>query len=93
MVTWAWLSDEVRDDIHKSGRVLSKQEWKSGDNLFFNDFVTPYGHLKEVIRDLKNLFPNEIATSLRRHQDSSVRKVNRWVGVDYYKSDNMKEIA
>ncbi len=69
-VTWAWLSETVRNEVHKTGRGLEQHEWQCGPHLFANDFVTPYGTIKHVVKDLAtNLFPNEIATSLRRHPD------------------------
>jgi len=91
LVTWAWLSDEVQAEIHKTGRALQRSEWRSGENLFFNDFVTPYGTMKPVLRDFtKNVFPMEIATSLRRNADGSVRRINRWIGANYLQSERGK---
>ena len=82
MVTWAWLSQEVEQEIHQTGRALGEDEWQSGERLFFNDWVTPYGNTREAIRDMThNVFPNEEASSLRRNHDGSVRKINRWTGI------------
>lgn len=80
MVTWAWLSEEVEADIHETGRALTHTEWKCGDRLFFNDWITPYRNTREVLLDMmENIFPTEpFATSLKRNQDGSVRYVNRW---------------
>ena len=86
LVTWAWLSSPALKEIHESGRAVAENEWKSGDNLFFNDFITPYGNMKEVLLDFTtNIFPNEVATSLRRRPDGTIRRVNRWIGVNYQK--------
>lgn len=83
MVTWAWLNADVEKDVHATGRALTREEWKCGDRLFFNDWITPYDNIKDVTRDLThNIFANEVATSLRRNPDSSVRRVNRWTGVN-----------
>lgn len=83
MVTWAWLSEEVEADVHQTGRALSKDEWNCGGRLFFNDWITPYNNIREVVLDMRqNVFPNEVATSLRRNPDGSVRRINRWTGVD-----------
>lgn len=82
MVTWAWVSAEVQADVHSTGRSLMQDEWRSGDRLFFNDWVTPYNNIREIVHDMThNIFPNEIATSLRRNMDGAVRRVNRWTGV------------
>jgi cytolysin-activating lysine-acyltransferase len=84
MVTWAWLSEEVERDVHASGRSLVDAEWQSGDRLFFNDFVAPYGNAKGVLHELTHtIFPDRCASSLQRNMDGSVRKVQRWIGVNY----------
>lgn len=83
MVTWAWLSEEVERDVHATGRALRDHEWTCGDRLFCNDWITPYGNLREIAHDMAhNIFPDEIATSLRRNPDGSVRRINRWTGVN-----------
>jgi len=84
MVTWAWLNEAVEADVHSTGRALFHKEWKSGDRLFFNDWITPYGGIRNYVRDcMENVFPNElVATSLRRNMDGSVRRVNRWTGLN-----------
>lgn len=83
MVTWAWLSEEVERDVHTTGRALERGEWSGGDRLFFNDWITPYGNIKEALHDMTHHhFPNEVATSLRRHHDGSMRSINRWTGVN-----------
>jgi len=88
MVTWAWLSEAIEEEVHATGRALALHEWECGNRLFFNDWVTPYGNIQEVLRDMTcNLFPNEIATSLRRNQDGSVRRINRWTGANIRRFD------
>ena len=87
MVTWAWLSDEVECDVLATGRALTEEEWNCGDRLFFNDWVTPHNNIREVLHDMThNIFPDEIATSLRRNPDGSVRRVNRWTGINLRKA-------
>lgn len=82
MVTWAWLSAKVEREIHATGRSLTRQEWKCGNRLFFNDWVTPYNNIREVLHDMTHtVFPNEIATSVRRNCDGSVRRISRWTGI------------
>ncbi|MEC3862328.1 toxin-activating lysine-acyltransferase [Mesobacterium sp. TK19101] len=87
LVTWAWLSEEVQHDVHKTGRALTEDEWNCGDRLFFNDWITPYDNIREVLHDMThNIFPDEVATSLRRNPDGTVRRVNRWTGVNLRKT-------
>ncbi|PWQ93256.1 toxin-activating lysine-acyltransferase [Leucothrix pacifica] len=87
MVTWAWLNETVEKDIHTTGRALTRDEWNCGDRLFFNDWITPYDNIREVLHDMtNNIFPDEVATSLRRRQDGTVRRINRWTGVNLRKA-------
>ncbi len=87
LVTWAWLSQDVEHDVHTTGRALTQGEWACGDRLFFNDWITPYANIREVLHDMThNIFPDEVATSLRRHRDGSTRSVNRWTGVNRRKA-------
>lgn len=78
MVTWARLSDAVEADVLETGRALDLDEWACGPNLFFNDFIAPYGTKSAIVRDLRNVFPGETGSSLRRTEGAAVRKVNRW---------------
>lgn len=88
LVTWAWLTADVETDIHATGRALQHDEWNFGDRLFFNDWITPYDNIREVLHDMThNIFPNEIATSLRRNSNGTVRRVNRWTGVNLRKAE------
>lgn len=90
MVTWAWLSDEVLQDVLTSGRALAPDEWNCGSQHFFNDWVTPHTNVREIMHDMThNVFPDTIATSLRRYPDGSVRRINRWTGVNVRSRDRL----
>ena len=81
MVTWAWLSQEVEQAIHQTGRALAEDEWQSGDRLFFNDWIAPYGNIRAAMGDIAtHVFPDKTATSIRRNIDGSIRKINYWTG-------------
>ncbi len=83
LVTWAWVTPKVEAEIHKTGRALTHDEWNCGNQMFVNDWITPYNNIREIARDMKqNVFPDSTATSLRRNSDGSVRRVCRWAGVN-----------
>ena len=87
MVTWAWLSEDVEREVHATGRALAQTEWRSGDRHFFNDWITPYGNIREVMHDIShNVFPDTVASSLRRNANGTVRRINRWTGVNLRKA-------
>jgi cytolysin-activating lysine-acyltransferase len=91
MVTWAWLSESLEREIHETGRALRAEEWNSGTRLFFNDWISPYNNMREVSQDMAcNMFPDETATSLRRNMDGTVRRINRWTGVNRRKKDRSR---
>ncbi len=79
MVTWAWLDSETEKEVLSTGRALEADEWKCGDRLFFNDWIAPFGHSREVMRHLRrNVFPGTSkASGVRRNRDGSVRRVGR----------------
>lgn len=82
MATWAWLSEEVETEIHTTGRALEPHEWNCGERLFFNDWITPYGNIREVVKDMRtNVFPQHHATSVRRDATGAVKKVCYWQSV------------
>ena len=81
LVTWAWLSKITQQNVHDYGRALLGNEWVQGSNLFFNDWIVDARVFRSVMGYMtKEIFPNEVASSLRRNQDGSVRRVNKWKG-------------
>ncbi len=82
MVTWAWLSEtEEAAVLESGGRLDHATTWNSGDRLFFYDWIserrTTLAMMKDLIHDV---FARNNATSIRRADDGSVRKICRWKG-------------
>ncbi len=50
---WANVSDEVQKKLEAGIGKLSGQDWKSGDNLWLIDIISPYGHADQMLADLK----------------------------------------
>lgn len=84
-VTWAFLSEQIEEEYLSGKAVLSEQELKSGEILYFMEFIAPLGHAKQVIHDLRtNLFPTSIAKSLRFTEQGKHRnKVRRFYGKNF----------
>lgn len=83
-VTWAYVSEEVKDILVERKRPMQWSDWTSGELLMFNDFVAPFGHGRWMVNELRStLFANSVAFSLRRSQEGGVRKINRWEGIAY----------
>lgn len=80
-VTWAKLSKEIEREYIINNKNLTIDEWNSGDNIWAMDFSAPYGHAKEVIKDLKdNIFPNTEAKALKVDKEGNVRTVIKLFG-------------
>lgn len=89
LVTWAFLSPQTEKEYLAGKMVLSEQDRTSGELLYFPDFIAPYGHTKQVVKDLqKNVFPNVVGKSLRFVEGKAAPKVMRFCGVNYRKAMN-----
>jgi len=94
LVTYAWVSAAVLYELKTTGRALRKDEWRSGETLFINDFIVPYGDIKKVMKNLcGEVFADHIAFSLRRDMDGNVRKVQRLHGKSYMRDRCRKDVA
>ena len=79
LVTWSSISEDVKEKLVNHQGQMEWDDWNSGDMLLFNDFIAPYGHTRQILRDLRSLeWPHNIAFSLRRNMDGSIAKVNYW---------------
>jgi cytolysin-activating lysine-acyltransferase len=81
-VTWAWMSSACLAKVEQNGRSLRLAEWTNGTRLFFNDWLSFGSAFRPMMTDLTSrVFPDQVATSLRRNPDATVRRVNRWTGL------------
>lgn len=76
LVTWAWLSPAA-EAAHLAGeRPLAPQEWRSGPQLWYPDFIAPFGDLAAIVRDARRVIPpGQTGLGARRGPDGSVRRV------------------
>ncbi|BAY88888.1 MULTISPECIES: toxin-activating lysine-acyltransferase [unclassified Tolypothrix] len=79
-VNWAWLTDEVEEKFLKGKYVLQLDEWQGGNNLWFPEFIAPFGHARLIIKDLRNnIFPKGTpAKSLKINPDGTLKSIYRW---------------
>ena len=58
MVLWASVSDEVAERLGQGTTKLRPQDWKSGDNLWVVEVISPFGGAEDMVKDLKEkVFP------------------------------------
>ena len=75
-VTWAWLNQVGKQKALEQSGCLALEDWNAGEDLMINDFVAPWGHARQMAKDLtQGLFANAQGFALRRNPDGSVRKM------------------
>lgn len=80
-VAWAWLTAAAAEDYALQRRGLTPADWNAGDQLWFIEFIAPFGHGPRIVADLRqNVFPRAVAQSLRRHTDGRPPTRVRWRG-------------
>ncbi|MDY6902766.1 MAG: toxin-activating lysine-acyltransferase [Cyanobacteriota bacterium] len=76
-VNWAWLSDEA-EAKYSTEYELQLPEWSDGDNLWFLEFIAPFGHANLIIKDLRNsIFSKGMQAKSLRIKNDGIR-VSRW---------------
>ncbi|MBE9031284.1 toxin-activating lysine-acyltransferase [filamentous cyanobacterium LEGE 11480] len=56
-VNWAWIDDAVEQKYQTGRYELTLDEWKGGSNLWFPEFIAPFGHTRHMIKDLRAILP------------------------------------
>lgn len=79
--TWALLSDEVAEGYKTRTRKLQPDDWRSGDQVWFIDMISPFGNVRTLIRGLATKFPKGAkGYCTRRYAGSSeVGRVGEWI--------------
>lgn len=76
LVTWAFLSDDLDKKYQKGGIKLGLEDWKSGNTIWIIDFIAPYGHVKQIVKDLRcNIFPDKQGKALRVTKDGKIKGI------------------
>lgn len=82
-VSWAFLSEEVEERFIDQPDTLRPSDWKSGDQIWFMEFLVPFGGIKDVTKDLKeNVFPDRTVYSLRPNLDGPGFRRVTWHGIE-----------
>ena len=64
---WAYVNDEVEERLKTGITKLTPADWKSGDNLWLIDAITPFGSVQSMLDDLtENVFPDQTFKYLQR---------------------------
>ena len=79
-IAWAMLSLELGRKYSQERHSLQLDEWDTGNQVWITDFIAPFGHAKEVIKDIKSIYPDRIAHSIRVNSKGKLLKINKWHG-------------
>ena len=64
-VSWAKMSPQAAERYKHAPHHVSPSDWKSGDQIWLVDFVTPFGGAKEVLADLREkVFAGQVLNQL-----------------------------
>lgn len=79
-MTWARVAQDVESRLINDPEVLLHvSEWNEGERLWILDFCIFRGNVRGFIAESRKLFGDEeIARSVRRNNDGTVRKVVEW---------------
>ena len=51
--TWAWVSDEILHKLKHENYLIQPKDWQSGKNLWFADWISPFGRTREMVRSMR----------------------------------------
>ncbi len=54
-VSWAKLSEQVAQRYREAPHHLTASDWKSGEQIWIIDMVTPFGSAAEVLKELREV--------------------------------------
>lgn len=79
---WLRLNEESeRRYLCHSPLVLSEQDWNSGDRMWFEDWIAPFGHSAIVRRLLQGqLLPNRCARFLHHRGEQRGARIKTFIG-------------
>ena len=80
-VCWAFLSAEKVQSYLRGECSVQREDWNSGDNLIYTEFIAPFGNVKEIVKDIThNIFPDRIGKSLKMKQKRKIESVKVFYG-------------
>ncbi len=77
LAVWALLNTEAEARYFETG-MLAPDDWRSGQQFWFTDFVAPFGDVAALTRAACAFIPpGQVAYGTRRNEDGSVRRITR----------------
>lgn len=92
-VSWARLNADTEKKYLNDPVSLDLEDWNSGEKLWITDFVCLAGKndVKRLIKALTSeIFPNDMASSIRIKGGYSNRRIKRYKGIAFKKRIDKK---
>lgn len=80
-VSWALLSDDAERRLLSKTHTLREEDWNSGDTLYFMEFIAPFGHIRQMVTDLRQRFAGVKAHAVRFDKDRDEVVVSEYYGL------------
>lgn len=75
-VSWAYLSDDAEAKYQTGEYKLLPQEWRSGEQLWCTDFISPFDQDQSMFEDLRqSIFPHGTTAKMIRTQADGSRSI------------------
>ena len=65
--SWAWVSDEILNKLQNENYLMQPEDWQSGSNLWFAEFVAPYGNTRQMVKDMRRFILNQYGENIKGH--------------------------
>lgn len=72
-VAWAYLSREIAAQYAIGNYELQTKDWRSGQEVWFVEFIVPFGHARRIIDDMREDSFAEACVHYLRRRDGSAR--------------------
>ena len=79
LVTFAKLGTDAEKEFASGKGLESPDDWNSGDNLWIVDLIAPWGHGREIIKDVLASIPEDSFRTLRNRNGQPI--VTEWYRV------------
>jgi len=65
--SWAWVSDEILNKLQNENYLMQPEDWQSGSNLWFAEFVAPFGKARGMVKDMRKFILHQYGENIKGH--------------------------
>lgn len=77
-VTFAGLSNQAERRFALKGEALKPEDYTSGSSFWLIDLVAPFGHIRQMVEQLKKSIPHPRVRANRLDSDLSTNRIVEW---------------